>query len=149
MSEMRNHDKAGDRCLEIEPKGNSRGRRDGMITKEEAKRALKMLVNDIRNQDEKLFGKENMTANHITWVGTLFEYLGDEVEAPKSPPAEYPEIRAYASGQGPLDTAPILTGTCIRWGNVVGKKPAQSCKGCTVTCPAKNKYAGEPMEIKS
>jgi len=38
---------------------------------------------------------------------------------------------------------------CHRWEVSRGKKPAQSCKGCTVTCPAKNKYKGEPMEIKS
>jgi hypothetical protein len=37
---------------------------------------------------------------------------------------------------------------CHRWGAKIGKKPSKSCKGCTVTCPAKNKYKGEPMEIK-
>ena len=38
---------------------------------------------------------------------------------------------------------------CHRWGEKIGKKPARSCVGCTVTCPAKGKYQGEPMEIKS
>jgi len=38
---------------------------------------------------------------------------------------------------------------CERWPKKIGKKLANSCKGCTVTCPAKGKYQGEPLEIKS
>jgi len=37
--------------------------------------------------------------------------------------------------------------TCTRYTMKIGKKPAKSCKGCTVTCPAKNKYKGETITL--
>jgi hypothetical protein len=65
---------------------------------------------------------------------------------PTSPPAEMPEVEpdpqdAIAHGAPMPLTAkvPVVLGYCMRFLRDVGKKGANSCVGCTVTCPGKGK----------
>jgi hypothetical protein len=109
------------------------------------------LVMVINMDDKEIDGRlrrleQRMSIMEGLQVSTL-RRVADEIEGntkPTSPPEmpEHPEIEPYKVGRGP-DGAMVLTGTCIRWGNVVGKKPAKSCNGCTVGCPGKGKQEPE------
>ena len=68
------------------------------------------------------------------------------IKSPPSPPAEMPEIDPKTlklDHCGDSQIPPILTGACIRYGQKIGKKEANSCVGCTVGCTGKGKQEPE------
>ena len=68
------------------------------------------------------------------WRNDFFEAV-EETPKPTSPP-EMPEVEPELSN---LFGSPKVLGRCIRYGQKVGKKEANSCVGCTVGCPGKGK----------
>jgi len=59
-------------------------------------------------------------------------------------------VRGTVTLEDALKTAKITITKieCQRYAEETSRKPAKSCKGCTVQCYMKGRYNGEPIEIK-
>lgn len=65
------------------------------------------------------------------------EQFDEGPQKPPSPPAEMPEVDIDPF-EAKSTFQPIVTIPCPKWHQAIGKKPANSCVGCTVPgCKAK------------
>ena len=62
-----------------------------------------------------------------------------------TPKDAYPEEVPY---RGQLENSLKIEFQCKRYSVCVGRKEANTCKGCTIQCHMRGKYIGTPIEVK-